>query len=153
MADSPRDRIPGYLAALGTYASGVAGAALLARARGRSLPDSYAVQDLVVGALATHKLTRIIAKDGVTTPLRAPFTRYEGVAGSAEVNDTPRHDPGRHALGELLTCPFCLGPWVATSYVAGLTLSPRVARAWAATFAVVGGSDFLQHAWARVRAD
>jgi hypothetical protein len=55
--------------------------------------------------------------------------------------------------GEVLTCPFCLAPWVASAYVAGLALSPRLARAWAAAFALVGASDWLQHAYSRARAD
>lgn len=153
MPDTPRDHVPGYLGALGVYGLGISVAALAGGARGRRLPERYPVPDLVVGAIATHKLARILAKDSVTTPLRAPFTEHHGPIGSAEVDDTPRHEPGRHALGELLTCPFCLAPWIATSYVAGLALCPRLARAWAATFAVVGGADFLQHAWARVRTD
>jgi hypothetical protein len=56
-------------------------------------------------------------------------------------------------VGELVTCPFCLAPWIATGYVATLTFAPRLARAWAAVFAMVGGADFLQHAYAAVRQD
>lgn len=154
MSDSPRDphRIAGYLAAMGVYASGVAAASLLGRRTGRPLPETYAVQDLVVGALAAHKFTRIVTKDGVTTPLRAPFTEFEGEIGSAEVAESPREDV-RHSFGELMTCPFCMTPWIATAYVAGLALNPRLARAWASTFAIVGGSDFLQHAYAHARTD
>lgn len=154
MTDSPRDphRLAGYVTALGGYAAGVAVAALLGRRRGHDLPEAYAWQDLALGAVATHKLARIVTKEGVATPLRAPFTRFEGEAGSAEVVESPRPGP-MHSFGELLTCPFCLAPWVATAYVAGLALHPRAARAWAATFAVVGGADFLQHAYGHVRAD
>lgn len=154
MTESPRDphRIAGYLTAMGLYASGVAAASLLGRRTGRPLPDSYAVQDLVVGALAAHKFTRILSKDGITTPLRAPFTEYEGDIGSAEVQESPRKD-FRHSFGELMTCPFCMTPWVATAYVAGLALHPGLARAWASTFAMVGASDFLQHAYGHVRED
>jgi hypothetical protein len=137
---------------MGVYASGVAATALLGRRTGRSLPEAYAVQDLLVGVLATHKFARIVTKEGITTPVRAPFTDYEDNAGSAEVNESPKHD-ARHSFGELLTCPFCMAPWVATGYVAGLALNPRLARAWASTFAIVGGSDFLQHAYAQVRTD
>jgi hypothetical protein len=28
-------------------------------------------------------------------------------------------------MGELLTCPFCLGQWVATGLIFGLVLAPR----------------------------
>jgi hypothetical protein len=59
----------------------------------------------------------------------------------------------RHTVGELLTCPFCLGQWVGTGYVAGLALAPRAARTWAAVFTVTAVSDLLQHFYARVRAN
>jgi hypothetical protein len=95
----------------------------------------------------------VISKDGVTTPLRAPFTHFEHNTGSAEVHETPRTEPARHVVGELLSCPFCLAPWIATGYVATLAVSPRLARAWAAVFGIVGGADFLQQAYGRVRTD
>jgi Protein of unknown function (DUF1360) len=155
MSDSPHEhyRITGYLSVMTVFGSLVAGAAAVGRARGRELPTAYDVQDLVLGALATHKFARLTTKDGVTTPLRAPFTRFEGNAGSAEVNESPRPEPARHVVGELISCPFCVTPWIATGYVATLTLAPRLARAWAAVFGIVAGADFLQHAYAAVRHD
>ena len=153
--DSPHEhtRLVGYLTTMSVFGSVVVGAAALGRAKGRELPASYAVQDLLLGAVATHKFARLITKDGVTTPLRAPFTEFEENAGSAEVNESPRSEPVRHVVGELLSCPFCVAPWIATGYVAGLAISPRLARAWAAVFGIVGGSDFLQQAYGRIRED
>jgi len=153
--DSPHEhyRIAGYLTTMSAFGALAAGAGALVRLRGKSLPDAYAVQDLVVGAVATFKFARLIAKDGVTTPIRAPFAEYEGNAGSGEVNESPRKEKSRHVVGELLTCPFCLAPWIATGYVAGLAVSPRLARAWAAVFGMVGGADVLQHVYGRVRTD
>jgi hypothetical protein len=154
MADDTHEHIPGYLGALTAFGASVAAVVLAGRSRGARLPDRFALTDLALGAVATHKFTRILAKDAVTTPIRAPFTEFEQPLGSAEVEDRPRDDhAGQHAIGELLTCPFCLAPWTATGYVAALTLAPRAARAWAAVFAVVGGSDALQHLYARVRTD
>ncbi|MEP9384519.1 DUF1360 domain-containing protein [Nocardioides sp. KR10-350] len=155
MPDSPHEhyRIAGYLSAMSVFGTAVAGAAALGRVTGRDLPAAYALPDLALGAIATHKFARLMSKDGVTTPLRAPFTEFEENTGSAEVAESPRPEPARHVVGELITCPFCLAPWIATAYVAGLALAPRVTRAWAAVFSVVGGSDFLQHAYAHVRTD
>lgn len=152
MSDSPRQRIPGYLAVMSTFGLGSTVAAVAAARRGDAA-SRYELQDVVLGALATHKFTRLASKDGVSTPIRAPFTEFDGEAGSAEVNEHPRGDHLRHTIGELLVCPFCLAPWVAGGYVAALNLSPRLARAWAATFSIVGASDFLQQAYARVRTD
>ena len=152
-ADDTHDRIPGYLGALTLFGTSLLAAAVAGRAADKELPDRFRVHDLVLGAIATHKFTRIIAKDAVTTPIRAPFTEFEKPLGSGEVQDRPREGHPQHAIGELLTCPFCLAPWTATAYVVGLTFAPRAARAWAAVFTVVGGSDALQHLYARVRTD
>jgi hypothetical protein len=154
MPDNPRQdsRSTGYLAAMGVFGSLVTSGAALHKVRGTSLPAGYAVSDLLLGAVATHKFTRLITKDSVTTPLRAPFTTFEGPAGSAEVNESPK-DGHVHTVGELLTCPFCLAPWVSSAYVFALGHAPRAARTWAAVFSVVAGSDFLQQAYGRVRAD
>lgn len=152
-ADDTHDRIPGYLGALTVFGTSVLAALVAGRAADKELPDRFRTRDLVLGAIATHKFTRIIAKDAVTTPIRAPFTEFEKPLGSGEVQDRPRDEHPQHAIGELLTCPFCLAPWTATAYVAALTVAPRAARAWAAVFTVVGGSDALQHIYARVRTD
>jgi hypothetical protein len=155
MSDSPHDhdRQLGYLTVMSVFGSAVAGATLVARLRGQRLPVSYALTDLALGALATHKFARVVTKDGVTTPLRAPFTEFEENIGSAEVAESPRPEPVRHVVGELITCPFCVAPWIASGYIGLLAVAPPLARAWAAVFAIVAGSDFLQHAYAHVRTD
>lgn len=99
-------------------------------------------------AVATHKLSRLLAKDPVTSPLRAPFTRYAGTSGPSEVAEQVRDGSARKAMGELLTCPFCVGQWVATGYVFGLVLVPRATRLVAASFAVLAAFDFLQLGYA-----
>ena len=153
MTDDTHDRIPGYLGALTAFGASVLTVTLAGRVRGAELPERFGIADLALGAVATHKFTRILAKDAVTTPIRAPFTEFEKPLGSGEVQDRPRHGHPQHAIGELLTCPFCLAPWTATAYVAGLAVAPRAARTWAAVFAIVGGSDALQHLYGRLRTD
>jgi hypothetical protein len=153
--DNPRapGRIAGFASAMGVFGT-TAGAVLVAARRERRLPDRYRAADLVVGALATQKFTRLLAKDAVTTPVRAPFTTFEGPGMPAEVNERPRsHNPAQHTLGELLACPFCLAPWVAGAYVTGLVFAPRVARTWAAVFGIVKVSDDLQHLYARLQTE
>jgi Protein of unknown function (DUF1360) len=151
--DNTHDRIPGYLGAMTAFGTSVALATLAGRAEGRSLPDRYRLSDIALGALATQKFTRLVTKDAITTPIRAPFTEFQEPIGSGEVQDKPKEGHPLHTVGELLTCPFCMAPWTATAYVAGLALMPRAARAWAAVFSIVGASDTLQHAYARVRTD
>lgn len=56
---------------------------LAARAAGRPLPERLSAQDVVLAGVATHKLSRLIAKDNVTSFLRAPFTRFQRAPAAA----------------------------------------------------------------------
>jgi hypothetical protein len=144
-ADRP---LAGYLSLTSVYASGTVAAALAARLLGRPAPRSFSPWEVVQLAAATHKLSRLIAKDPVTSPLRAPFTRFEGVSAPSELHEEVRGHGLQHSAGELLSCPMCLGQWVATAFTAGLVLAPVPTRLALATFTAVAGSDFLQHAYA-----
>jgi hypothetical protein len=138
-ADNPRP-LSGYLAALGVYGSVVTE---------RRLPARWSVQDLVTVTLGTQKLSRIVSKASVTSPLRAPFAQYRGTGGPSEVQEeTQNSSQLRHSVGELLTCPFCLDVWVATAFVIGLIFAPRLTRLIAGSFASLAGADFLQLAYA-----
>ncbi|OCB36200.1 hypothetical protein A5675_18070 [Mycobacterium malmoense] len=152
-ADAYRGEAPrplgGYLAVLVIYSAVVAVATVAALLTGRTLPTRWRVQDLITVTLGTHKLSRTLAKDAVTSPLRAPFTRFAGSGGPAEVMEEVRDEsPVRHSLGELLTCPFCLDMWVATGFAIGLVFAPRYTRLVAGVFTVLTGADFLQLAYA-----
>jgi hypothetical protein len=124
---------------------------LAVRRSGRSLPERPRPDDLLLLGVATHKLSRLLTKDTVTSVLRAPFARYQGPAGAGEVNDAPRGRGLRHAVGELLTCPFCLGQWVATGFAIGTVFAPKVTRLVASAFAAVDVADFLQFGWAKAQ--
>jgi hypothetical protein len=72
-----------YAALLGFYIASVAvltGAAL----EHDRLPKRFSLLDLVLLGIATHKLSRIIAKDRITGILRAPFVNYIRSAGAGE---------------------------------------------------------------------
>lgn len=151
-AYAPHEHRPlgGYLAALGVYAGVTTGLATVIRASGRAVPERVAASDVVLLSIATHKLSRVMTKDAITSPLRAPFTEYEKPIGRGEVMEQVRAQgsPARHALGELLSCPFCFAVWVATALTGGLVLAPRLTRLVASTFTAVAVSDFLQLAYA-----
>jgi hypothetical protein len=133
---------------LGAYAGLAGGLAALAQLTGRRVPDRVDTRDVVLISIATHKLSRLLAKDSVTSPLRAPFTRYERPTGDAELGEQVRGTGLRHSIGELISCPFCLGVWVASGFAAGLVLAPRLTRLAAATFTAVAVSDALQLGYA-----
>ena len=139
----------GYVRLMGVYGGMCAALALAARATGATLPERFAAADLALISVATHRLSRMVSKDPVTSPLRSPFTRYQQTGGPSELAEQARGDsPVRHSVGELLTCPFCTAQWIATGFVAGLVLAPRPTRAVASVFATVAASDFLQFAHA-----
>lgn len=138
-----------YVVVMALFASFVAGAAGLAAATGRRLPPGIGPYDVLLLTLGTHKLSRTLSKGAVTSPLRAPFTRYSGTGGPAEVMEEVRNTSSlRHSIGELITCPFCLDMWIATGFAIGLVFAPRVTRLVAATFAALTGADFLHLAYA-----
>jgi hypothetical protein len=137
--------LAGDLGAMGVYLGVVAAAATAVRASGRQLPDRIPAGDAALLTVATFRLARRIAKDPVTSPIRAPFTRFEGASGHAEVAEEVREHGGvKHAVGELLTCPFCLAQWVGTGFVLGYVAAPRATRLAALTMTMVAGSDVLQ---------
>jgi hypothetical protein len=141
----------GYLAVIGIYSAVLAGLTALGRARGVKLPQRVGAGDLALIAVATHKVSRTISKDTVTSPLRAPFTRFQGSSAPGELSEEVRGTGVQKAVGELITCPFCLDQWVATGFAAGLVFAPRTTRWLAATFAARAGADALQFAYAALQ--
>ena len=136
--------LKGYLAAAATYVGLTATAAGIGRLRGARIPERIDVRDVVLIGLATHKLSRMIAKDPILSPLRAPFTTFEGTSGEAELSERVRGTGAQHAFGELVTCPFCLAQWVATALAAGLVLAPRWTRLAASILAAKAIADLSQ---------
>ncbi|MEU8516422.1 DUF1360 domain-containing protein [Kitasatospora sp. NPDC048722] len=142
--------LAGYTGLMALYAATVLATAATARARRRELPDPTP-WDVTLTALATHQLSRLITKDPVTSPLRAPFTSFEGTSGPAELEEDVRGAGARKAIGELVTCPFCTGLWVATASTAGSVFAPRATRLATAGLAALAGADFLHFARAVVQ--
>jgi hypothetical protein len=137
----------GYAVLTGAFLALGGGFAAWLRASGRELPERVAPGDLALITVATHKVSRLVAKDRVTSAVRAPFTRYEDDAGAGEVSEVPRGRGLRRAVGELLVCPYCLGLWIAAAFNAGLVVAPRATRWTASVFTALFGSDLLQIAY------
>lgn len=129
----------------------VFGGALFAARGSQRLPERIAVGDLLLLGAATQKLSRLIAKDLVTSAFRAPFTEFGDYSGQGEVDERPRGQGLQKAIGELVTCPFCVGQWVSAGFVSGFVASPRLTRLVASVFATLSIADFLQLAYGRAR--
>lgn len=111
------------------------------------LPGALAPSDLALGAVATFIGTRTVTKHPIASPLRMPFTKFAGVTGPSELHEDVRATGWRHAVGELLTCPFCLSQWTATTLVTGIAVAPKLTRTVMSVLAMVGAADFLQVAY------
>jgi hypothetical protein len=120
---------------------------LFTKGTGRNIPERVGAQDLALLGVATHKLSLIGAQDAVTSPLRAPFTELQEKESPKSVDERPRGTGLRRSVGELLTCQFCLGMWVASFFTYGLVLAPRVTRLIATVFTVVTISDHLHQTY------
>ncbi|MGH2873446.1 MAG: DUF1360 domain-containing protein [Solirubrobacteraceae bacterium] len=136
-----------YAVLASAYVAGTGGALLGIRVCGRRLPEHPSAADVLLLGVATHKLSRLLTKDRVTSFLRAPFTRFQGPGGPGEVEEEAYGDGLREAVGELLICPYCLGQWVATGFTLGLVSAPRLTRLLSSILAVHTVSDVLQIAY------
>jgi hypothetical protein len=133
-----------YAAIMATFAGGLAGAGLVARALGRD-PQEQSTLDLVVLGAATFKGARTIARDEVTSFLREPFVEgeaHEGGESPVETGDI------RQAIGELVTCSRCIGTWVAAGLTATQIVAPKFGRLLTWTLAAAGVNDFMQAGFA-----
>ena len=116
---------------------------LLVRVSGKPLPERMDAKDIALLGMATHKISLVGSQDAITSPLRAPFTELNEKESPKKVDEQPRGEGLQRSVGELLTCQFCLGVWVASFFAYGFVLVPRVSRLVAAVFAAVTVSDFL----------
>jgi hypothetical protein len=139
----------GYAAMMGAFTTASAGFAVVLQRSGRAVPERMRLEDLALVAVASQKAARLIAKDRVTSTLRAPFTRFQDDAGPGEVDEAARGTGMRRAVGELLVCPYCLGLWASAGFTAALLLTPRATRWTMAVLAAHAAADALQIAYAK----
>lgn len=147
--DRPLRAYTGLTAAFSAFAVG--GYAAL-RARGKRPPAPTVVEAVRIG-VATHKLSRMIGRDKVTAPYRAPFVTPDGddeEAPPAEVKESVKGTGMRRAFGELITCPYCMAPWLATGFWLARGAAPREAALAIGLLESVTVSDFLQLAYLRM---
>jgi hypothetical protein len=128
----------------GTFLIGFAGSLIAARRAGKQLPERLGPWDAITAGMATHKLARLIAKDKVTSFARAPFVSSQEPSGQGEVSSEPRGRGLQFAIGELITCPYCLGQWVSAALGVGTVVAPRLTRLVTFVYTAETIADFLQ---------
>ncbi|MCP3136416.1 DUF1360 domain-containing protein [Pyxidicoccus xibeiensis] len=146
--DEAHHPLGSYAVLMSAYGVSVAGfLGWTARGRRPRLPERWDLGDVALYGVATHSLTRLLGKDRVTSVLRAPFVRFQEDSTAGEVEETSRGTGMQKALGQLLGCPFCLGPWVAAGFMAAHAVAPRQARWLGTVFALSAASSFLHRAY------
>ncbi|MEV5955228.1 DUF1360 domain-containing protein [Streptomyces sp. NPDC051987] len=134
----------GYTAAMAAFGAYAAAWGVAVGMRGRPLPERPEPWDVALTAVATFRLSRLLSKAPVTSPLRAPFTTFQGPQGPAELHEEARSEGGGGTVGELVSCPYCVSVWVASTLTAGQLLWPRATRTVMGALAALAGADALQ---------
>ncbi len=136
-----------YVVLSTAFAATFGGSLVAAQRSAGDLPKRVETRDIVLMGIATHKVTRLLAKDRVTSFLRAPFAEYQDRAGHGELEEKARGRGLRLATGELLICPYCLAQWVVGGFTVGMVAAPRLTRLLAAMWTAEAISDFAQLAY------
>lgn len=113
--------------------------AALLRATARAGQTAPTPAELPVYGLATFALTKALAKEKVGVWAREPLVENDG-----EGDRHPRGRGLRYVLGELVTCPRCLGTWGSLGIVGLRVVRPREGRIVAAVLATAAINDLLQ---------
>ena len=142
-----QETLPPYAMLAGLFNLILAAFFLVTRKAGRPLPERVDAKDIALLGVATHKLSMLVANDAVTSPLRAPFTELKEKKSPKSMDEEPRGSGLRRSIGELLTCKFCVGQWVASFFTYGLVLAPAATRLVASIFAIVAVSDHLHQTY------
>ena len=135
--------LPEYAALTAAFGAVLGAFLVLAR---RRLPDRIAFGDMTHIGLASYKIGRLVAKDEVTSWVRAPVTR------DADASETKPEGVER-VLGELVTCPYCVGVWAASGLSYALVLYPRQTRLATTIFGAQAVADFLNAAFVKLKGD
>ena len=150
-ADEPKP-LGAYLTLLGAFGALVSGLTGVMWLTKTSLPKKPKPGEILLLGIAAHKLARLITKDLVTAPLRAPFVTFKEEAGEGEVEEESRRDGGiKEAIGDLVTCPYCIAVWIATPLWFGMALAPRLTRFIASILATVTTADFMQRLYLKAK--
>ncbi len=142
-----KESLYSYSALMGIFSLIFALFLLLSRLTGRPIPERIEARDIALLGMAAHKMSMVGSQDAIMSPLRAPVTEIQEKESPKKVDEQPRGEGLRRSIGELLTCKFCLGVWLASFLTYGLVLVPRLTRLIAALFAVVTVSDYLHQSY------
>ena len=99
--------------------------------------------DVALLGVATFRAGRMVAYDQVLGPVREPFTETQPDESGAGDTTVPEGRGAQRALGELLSCPICVGTWVAAILTYGLHLLPGPTRVLLTILSAAGVAELL----------
>ncbi len=118
-------RHPWFIALVLSFAA-LTGAVLRALRPREGIASTWTPLGVLLLGLASYRAGRVIALDDVTQPFRLPFVEVSEENG--ERKETPRKEGLRGAIGAMVTCPDCIGFWVAAVLSYGSLLWPGPLR-------------------------
>jgi hypothetical protein len=121
----------------------VAAFGFLTTRKANGLKDGLGPFDIAKLGFATYRLGRMIAYDRVFEVYRSPFTETVPDGSGAGLTVEPKGEGAQRAIGELISCPICVGTWVAAGMVFGLKFVPGPARTFLDIMSSVGVAELL----------
>ena len=143
-SNAPVEQRATYLTLTGLFLSAFTAFTMRERKHGKKL--DLRPFDLVLLGFSTYRLGRMTVYDKVTEPLRQPFTATAPDSSGAGKTTVPKGQGARRAIGELFSCPICMGTWIAAGLVYGLDIAPRATRAFLAITSSVGVAEVINAA-------
>lgn len=142
-AATPERPLGAYAVLAGAFSLAFLVPLALAGRRGR-LPRRPDPADIALLGVGTFKLSRLLSHAAVTSFIRAPFVRFEGMEGLTTPKESPRGRGLRRAVGQLLLCSRCTGVWVSAALTAALVSAPRTTRVACGALAAATLNDVFQ---------
>ena len=120
--------------------------AAFAPGRRNRQPLDLSSLDFAMLGLASFRVGRMTAYDAVTEPIREPFAETVEDPSGAGMTTEAQGTGAQKVIGELLTCPICVGTWAAAAMVYGLRVAPGPTRLFMSIMSAAGATEVLSNA-------
>ena len=109
--------------------------------------------EFVLLILASFRITRLVVFDRITEFIRRLFLdeiEEKNELGQSEVYIVPKSGRVRGFLGELISCYWCTGIWIAISLTLLFYFFPSVCEPFVLVFAIAGAASLIEAMLQRV---
>lgn len=144
-----KEPMGGYLVASALFAAATTFGLFQLRRRRGTIPKPDAL-DVFVLAVGTLRLSRLVSRDKVMSPVRAPFTEVERDSSNGTLRERARGSGAVRTIGELLTCPRCTAMWAAGALCMTYFWAPDIGRSVGVVLSSAAVSDFANRAFVKL---